>query len=248
MPNNPQEALQQKRAKLPARHELKYFIHPAEVEALRLQLNRGLKLDPHWRGGKPYAIRSLYFDDIDNSAYFDKVGGVMYRDKYRIRIYRHSDQEIFLERKRKLGDLIQKSSVQITRRLCEQLIAGDPRGLYRSNNPLLQDMFVQMRTKLLRPSVIVDYEREAYLHPVENVRITFDLKLRSGMHSTDLFNPDIPTISPLDANLEILEVKFDNYLPDHIRKLLAETKAQRSAVSKYVLCRRFEPLDGSSFD
>lgn len=247
MPNNPQEALQQKRARLPARHELKYFIHPAEVDALRIQLRSALKLDPHCRGGRPYAIRSLYFDDIENSAYFDKVGGVMHRDKYRIRIYRHSDAEIFLERKRKLGDLIQKSSVQITRRLCEQIISGDPRGMYRSGNPLLQDMFVQMRTKLLRPSVIVDYEREAYLHPVENVRITFDLKLRSGMHSIDLFNPDIPTISPLDSSLEILEVKYDNYLPDHIRKLLAETRAQRSAVSKYVLCRRFEPLDGSSF-
>ncbi len=240
--------LQSNRAKLPARHELKYFIHPAEVEALRLQLRKGLKLDSHCRGGRPYAIRSLYFDDIEDSAYFDKVGGVMHRDKYRIRIYRHSDQEIFLERKRKLGDLIQKSSVQITRRLCEQMIAGDPRGLYRSNNPLLQDMFVEMRTKLLRPSVIVDYEREAYLHPMENVRITFDLKLRSGLHSTDLFNPDIPVISPLDGNVEILEVKYDNFLPGHIGQLLAETKAERSAVSKYVLCRRFEPLGGGSYE
>lgn len=227
---------------------MKYFIHPAEVEALRIRLRRGLQLDSHCYGGRPYAIRSLYFDDIEDSAYFDKVGGVMHRDKYRIRIYRHSDQEIFLERKRKLGDLIQKSSVQITRRLCEQMIAGDPRGLYRSSNPLLQDMFVQMRTKLLRPSVIVDYEREAYLHPVENVRITFDLKLRSGLHSTDLFNPNIPVLSPLDGNVEILEVKYDNYLPDHIRRMLAEVKAERSAVSKYVLCRRFEPLGGGSYD
>ena len=235
--------MQAKREKLPARHELKYFIHPAEVEALRLQLRKGLKLDSHCYGGRPYAIRSLYFDDIDDSAYFDKVGGVMHRDKYRIRIYRHSDAEIFLERKRKLGDLIQKSSVQITRRLCDQLIDGDPRGLQKSGNPLLQDMFVQMRTKLLRPRVIVDYEREAYLHPVENVRITFDLKLRSGMHSTDLFNPDIPVISPLDANQEILEIKFDNYLPGHISSMLAEVRAERSAVSKYVLCRRFEPLN-----
>ncbi len=240
--------MQQKRAQLPARHELKYFIHPAEVEALRIQLRRGMELDSHCRGGRPYAIRSLYFDDIEDSAYFDKVGGVMHRDKYRIRIYRYSDAEIFLERKRKLGDLIQKSSVQITRRLCEQIISGDPRGLYRSNNPLLQDMFVQMRTKLLRPSVIVDYQREAYLHPAENVRITFDLRLRSGLHSTDLFNADIPVISPLDEKLEILEVKYDNYLPDHIQKLLAGTRAERSAVSKYVLCRRFEPLGGGGFD
>lgn len=236
--------MQQKRASLPARHELKYFIHPTEVDALRARLLPAMRLDPHCRGGKPYAIRSLYFDDVDNSAYFDKVGGVMHRDKYRIRIYGMSDGEIFLERKRKLGDLIQKSSVQITRRLCDQLIEGNPTGLHKAHNPILQDMYVQMRTKLLRPKVIVDYEREAYLHPAENVRITFDLNLRSGMHSIDLFNPDIATVCPHDRDVQILEVKYDNYMPAHIIGLLSGIRAERSAISKYVLCRRFEPLEG----
>lgn len=232
----------QKRNSLPLRHELKYFIHPAEIVALRERLRPVMQLDGHCRGGKAYTIRSLYFDDVDDSAYSDKLAGVMHRDKYRIRIYRYSDQEIFIERKRKVGDGIQKSSTQITRRLCDQLISGDPRGLYRAQNPLLQDLYVQMRTRLLRPAVIVDYEREAYLHPAENVRITFDLRLRSGLHSTDLFNPDIPTVCPHDESVEILEVKFDNYLPDYIRALLDGVRADRSAVSKYVLCRRFEPL------
>ena len=231
-----------KRTKLPARHELKYFINPAELEVLRARLRPVMHLDSHCVHGKPYVIRSLYLDDVDDSAYYDKVSGVMARDKYRIRIYRHSDKEIFLERKRKLGDLIQKSSVQITRRLCEQIMDGDPRGLQTSSSPLLQDVYVQMRTRLLRPAVIVDYEREAYLHPAENVRITFDLRLRSGLHSTELFNPDLPTVCPHDGNVEILEVKFDEYLPDHIRALLDGIQADRSAVSKYVLCRRYEPL------
>ena len=232
-----------KRTRLPARHELKYFINPAELEVLRARLRPVMQLDSHCVGGRPYLIRSLYLDDIDDSAYYDKVSGVMARDKYRIRIYRHSDQEIFLERKRKLGELIQKSSVQITRRLCEQIMDGDPRGLQNASNPLLQDVYVQMRTRLLRPVVIVDYEREAYLHPAENVRITFDLHLRSGLHSTQLFKSDLPTVCPHDGNVEILEVKFDEYLPDHIRALLDGIQADRSAVSKYVLCRRFEPLN-----
>ena len=232
-----------KRTKLPARHELKYFINPAELEALRARLQPVMDLDRHCRNGEPYVIRSLYLDDIDNSAYYDKVAGVMARDKYRIRIYRYSEQEIFLERKRKLGDLIQKSSVQITRRLCEQIISGDPRGLQSASSPLLQDVFVQMRTRLLRPAVIVDYVREAYTYPAENVRITFDMNLRSGLHSFDLFNAEIPTVCPLDQNTQILEVKFDNYLPDHVRGLIAGIQADRSAVSKYVLCRRFEPLE-----
>ena len=234
--------MQNKRTSLPARHELKYFINPAELEALRARLSPVLQLDSHCRNGEPYAIRSLYFDDICDSAYYDKAAGVMHRDKYRIRIYRNSDKEIFLERKRKMGDLIQKSSTQITRRLCEQLISGDPRGLQTSSNLLLQDMYVQMRTRLLRPAVIVDYVREAYLHPAENVRITFDLNLRSGLASQDLFNPKIATVCPLDENVQILEVKFDRYLPDHIARLLAGVEADRSAISKYVLCRRFEPL------
>lgn len=235
--------MQQKRNGLPARHELKYFINPAEVAALRARLRPVLKLDKHCVGGRPYVIRSLYFDDIADSAFVDKQAGVMDRDKYRIRIYRYSDKEIFLERKRKLGDLIQKSSVQITRRLCDQIISGDPTGLQRSNNALLQDVYVQMRTRLLRPRVIVDYEREAYLHPAEDTRITFDLKLRSGLYSPDLFNPSLPTVCPHDRNVEILEVKFNNYLPDYIAGLLHGIEAERSAVSKYVLCRRFEPLN-----
>lgn len=234
--------MQQKRNSLPARHELKYFINPADLEALRCRLYPVMKLDSHCRNGVPYAIRSLYFDDIDDTAYYDKVGGVMHRDKYRIRIYNYSDREIFLERKRKMGDLIQKSSAAITRRLCDQLIAGDPKGLYRAENPLLQDMYVQMRTKLLRPRVIVDYEREAYTHIAEDTRITFDLNLRSGLFSSDLFNPDLPTICPHDQNVQILEVKFNNYLPSHIAGLLAGIPAERSAISKYVMCRRFEPL------
>ena len=234
--------MQQKRNGLPARHELKYFINPAELEALRARLRGALAMDEHCLGGRPYVIRSLYFDDIDDSAFYDKQAGVMHRDKYRIRIYNFSDKTIFLERKRKMGDLIQKSSVQITRRLCDQLVDGNPAGLFKAQNPLLQDMYVQMRTKLLRPCVIVDYKREAYVHPAEDVRITFDLCLRSGLASRDLFNPHVPTVCPHDRNVEILEVKFNNYLPDYINALLTGVEAERSAVSKYILCRRFEPL------
>lgn len=234
--------MQQKRNGLPARHELKYFIDPAELAALRARLRPALNMDRHNVGGRPYVIRSLYFDTLDDSAFYEKQAGVEHRDKYRIRVYNFSDKAIFLERKRKIGDLIHKSSVQITRRLCEQLIAGDPTGLQRSNNALIQDTYVQMRTRLLRPRVIVDYEREAYLHPAEDTRITFDLNLHSGLHSVDLFNPRLPTVSPHDFNSEILEIKFNNYLPPYIAGLLNGIHADRSAISKYVLCRRFEPL------
>ena len=230
-----------KRQSMPARHELKYYVNAAEIAALRMRLFPVMELDSHCKNG-PYAIRSLYFDDAYDSAYYDKMDGVMHRDKYRIRIYNYSDDVIFLERKRKVGDLIQKSSVRITRRLAERLIAGDPRGLQTSQNELMQDMFVQMRTKLLRPKVIVDYMREAWTHPVEDVRITLDMQLKTGLRSVDLFNPDILTVSPHDRDVEILEVKYNRAMPAHIAGLLHGLNTDRSAISKYVICRKFEPL------
>ncbi len=230
------------RTQLPARHELKYFINPAELMVLRKRLGAVMDLDRHCRGGEPYLVRSLYFDDAFDSAYYDKIAGVQNRDKYRIRIYNLSDEAIFLERKRKLGDLIQKSSLRITRRLAEQIISGEPRGLQRAESPLLQEVYVAMRTALLRPVVIVDYAREAYTCPAETTRITFDMGLRTGISSHDIFNPDIATVSPHDRDLEILEVKFDRYFPSHLQALIADMAAERSAISKYVLCRRYQPL------
>ena len=225
----------------PARHELKYYINPAELSVIRARLGPVMRLDAHCANG-PYDIRSLYFDDIYDSAYWEKLAGVEHRDKYRIRIYNYSDAAVFLERKRKLGDFIQKSSVRITPRLAQRLIEGDSSGLMSAKSELLKEVFLLMRNRVLRPKVIVDYKREAYVHPVENVRITFDTCLRSGLSSVDLFDPNVPTVCPHDKNLEILEVKYDNYLPDFVKGLLVGLSADRSAISKYVLCRRFEPL------
>ena len=226
---------------IPARHEYKYYINYGEYAHLSRTLDYVLTRDKNGDPYNEYHIRSLYFDDEYNTAFADKLRGVQDRDKYRIRIYNFSDRLIRLERKSKYGDGIAKQSIAISRELCEQLMAADPTGLEKSEQPLLRDVYKQMRTKGLKPAVIVDYVREAYIHPAEHVRITFDKQLRTGLFSQDLFDRWVPTICPLDDNSMILEVKFDNYLPDYIRRLLWSCNAQRSAISKYTLCRRFEP-------
>lgn len=225
---------------IPLRHELKYLITPAELHVLRGILKPLMQLDPNGNENNEYHIRSLYFDTINDDALEEKIAGVGNRKKYRIRIYNFSDRVIKLECKSKYGDLISKQSVSIPRDLAEQLIAGDPEGLQRMRHPLFHDVFREMRTRLLRPVVIVDYVREAYIHPAEEVRITFDKQLRTGLYSTDLFNPSIPTYPVFDDPLEVLEVKFDEFLPSYLQGILSGITAQRSAVSKYTHCRRYE--------
>ena len=93
--------------------------------------------------------------------------------------------------------------------------------------------------RLLRPVVRVDYYREAFTFPVSHTRVTFDKRLSTGPFPAGLFDLS-PGIMALDDEREILEVKYDQILPDVVRLLLAGVPAERSAISKYVLCRRFD--------
>jgi len=231
---------------VPLRHELKFFISDVQYHVLSTMLKNVLHPDPNGDENNQYHIRSLYFDTAFDDALNDKISGVANRNKYRIRIYNFSDQMIRLECKSKFRDLISKRSVRITRDLAEQLISADPTGLESTASGLVSDVYREMRTNLLHPVVIVDYLREAYLHPVEDVRITFDRQLRSGLNSVDMFNPNLPTVPPFDKDEIILEVKYNRELPVYISHILSyalRDGAVQSAISKYVHCRRFEFKD-----
>ena len=230
---------------IPLRHEQKYFVSPGEYQILRRALDRVLQRDPNGDENNEYHIRSLYFDTMYNDAVIDKLDGVKERDKFRIRIYNFSDRLIRLECKTKVNQLISKRSLAIPKLLAEQLIAGDPAGLERTRSGLLRDMYREMVLDRLRPVVLVDYVREAYIHPAEEVRLTFDKHLHTGLGSIDLFNPAVPTVPVFDNDDIIMEIKFNRVMPPYIRDLLCTHvwTARVSAISKYVWCRRFEGFE-----
>lgn len=81
------------------RHELKFMINRHQYYILRQRLQGLARHDEHAGQSGEYHIRSLYFDDIDNSALHDKLGGIRERRKYRIRIYNRRDDLIHFEKK-----------------------------------------------------------------------------------------------------------------------------------------------------
>lgn len=224
------------------RHEQKYYISKAQYQVLRHMLKGLLQPDKNTDENNEYHIRSLYFDTYNDSALQEKIDGSSDRNKYRIRIYNFSDRIIRMECKSKYNVYISKRSVPISRDLAEQLITGDPSGLEHTSSGLLRDVFREMRLNLLRPVVLVDYLREAYIHPAEEIRITFDKQIRTGLYSTALFDPTVPTIPVLDNDETVLEVKFNNTLPPYLSNILslAAGWSTRSAISKYCLCRQYE--------
>ena len=224
------------------RHELKYIVSEGEHKLLATRIKACLKQDYYASlNGGEYLIRSLYFDDPFDSALWEKASGVGSRDKFRIRIYNYSDSAIKLERKHKEGQYIKKDSVSISREDCDEIVRGRFECLKRNENPFAMQFYGMFVSNHLRPKVLVDYVREPYVFPAEDVRITFDKNVRTAMRCTDLFNPNVVTYPVWDLrNCMILEVKFNESLPLYVQELLTLGASERTAASKYVFCRQYE--------
>ena len=221
------------------RHEYKFLISYSEYLRLKSKFVQFMNKDPYADSNSQYHVRSLYFDDLHNNGYYEKLSGVGIRKKYRIRIYNYSNSVIKLERKGKEGQYTQKESELISQDLCNDLIAGKTDSLLIYDSALLSDVYIQMKTLLLKPCVLVDYLRETYIHPIENVRITFDMNLRSGLYAYDLWNANAPSVSVMDPKFMIMEVKFNRFLSPAFSKMLKELNSERMSISKYILCRKF---------
>ena len=197
------------------RHEIKHEINVMDMLILRQRLSAVMKRDPHVVGGN-YEIRSLYFDNADDKALREKIDGVSLREEYRIRLYNRDSSVTHLERKFKYGGLGYKDSADLTEEQARRIVNGDVEWIASSGNEVLIGFYFRLRSEGLKPRVIVDYTREPFIYGPGNVRVTMDYNIRTGLRCVDFLNPDCVTVPAKEAPI-ILEVKWDNYLPEIIR-------------------------------
>lgn len=217
------------------RHEWKHPISYADMLILRQRLRAVMQPDQNAVDGR-YFIRSLYFDTPSDTALREKLDGVSRREKFRIRCYNHDFSLIHLEKKSKLAGLGCKQSADLTVQQTQSILNGDLDWMRSSGQALVRELYSKMQTAQLRPKTIVDYTREPYVYAPGNVRVTVDYDIRTGLGCTDFLNPDCPTVPAGDSPI-ILEVKWDEFLPDIIRSAIQLEGKRASAFSKYAQCR-----------
>ena len=221
------------------RHEFKYLISEGQKELLRLRLKGLMQPDPYAGKSGSYNIRSIYFDDYYNSCYYDNLSGADPRTKYRIRIYDHSADRIALECKRREHGMTRKTSEVISRSEYEQLMRGELCADLTVLPPLMRDLQLQIRTRRLHPVVIVDYDRLPFVCRAGNVRITLDTGISSSREFDRFFEEYLPKRPILQRGVHLLEVKYDEFLPDPIYRALQLDSLTQTAFSKYALCRQY---------
>lgn len=222
------------------RHELKYGIAYAEYLVLRQKLKHVMRPDCHTDCEGRYQITSLYFDNSDDKALREKMDGVNRREKFRLRYYNAATSNVMLEKKQKVNGLCLKTSAPLSAQACKRLLEGSPDWPDEDAQPLHLELCFQMNSQLLRPRTIVTYLREPYVHDVGNVRVTFDMDIRTGLACTSFLDPNVITVPTDTSGHMIMEVKYDAFLPGHIMDMLQLGNARAGAHSKYAVCRQYE--------
>lgn len=217
------------------RHEWKYEISVSDAYIIRSRLNTVAYTDKNSVNGR-YEIRSLYFDDYNDTALREKINGVNRREKFRIRYYNGNTSFIRLEKKSKINGLCNKVSEQITEKEVNALLNNDTDWMKISQRPLVYELYIKMKSSSLHPKTIVEYTREPFIFPAGNVRVTLDYNIRTGTDCKSFLSSECITIPAGDSPV-ILEVKWDEFLPDIIKDAVSLRNRRSAAFSKYAQCR-----------
>ena len=220
------------------RHEIKHFINYSDYLQITNRLKHIASIDTSSTPNGRYKIRSLYFDNFYDKVLMEKINGFNMREKFRIRFYNNDTSFIRLEKKSKNNGLCLKESTILTKEQCKDITNNNLHWIKDSKDNLLLEFYSKCKYQLLKPKTIVDYIREAFVYEPGNVRITFDMDVRTGVYSNNIFDPSLP-VAPTNTNLIILEVKYDEFLPEIINNVIQTNNREATTISKYASSRLY---------
>ena len=218
------------------RQEKKYLISLDRYYYLSRQFSRVLIEDTH-SSGDGYLVRSLYFDDIDDTDYEEKVSGVEVRKKIRLRNYGLNSKSAKLELKQKQGQWQKKRSLTLDKGKALRLINCDYTALLECKSDFADECFGIMNMRCYRPKAIVSYTRKVFVAKENETRITFDHNIKGTESFFDIFSNNLSEIPVVDPYMVVLEVKYNNFLLSYIKDIIQTCNESERAVSKYCLGR-----------
>ena len=223
------------------RVEDKFFCSERDLFLLQARLQTVLRTDENQKSTYGYTVTSVYFDDLFDTHLRDTVDGHRLREKYRIRIYNGSYDVIKLEVKYKRDNRVFKMARSITQEQMLNLMKGEcihAEQVYSEDPITLFNLAVANRG--LRPKIIVEYDRNAYVYGPGNVRITLDRNIRAS-DQLDAFARGERLTYKYDRDLgQVLEVKYDEFLPGFIAGILEMGNMNQTSYSKYRICREIK--------
>lgn len=220
-----------------SRREVKFLISLLQFKKLEPRLIRTMQPDASGGAGGAYRVRSLYFDTLQDDDYFDVLMGLEARKKIRLRLYPPNERPVKLEYKAKRGVDQQKISITVSHAQALQMIGGEYAFLMDLPDPVAPQIYEEMAARAYRPKILIEYQRQAYTAPGNDIRITFDTNIRASLNVSELFSSSANYTSLIAEDCGVLEVKYGGFLYTYLQNILHGLDSLPNAVSKYVLAR-----------
>jgi len=231
------------------RYEIKYAITEPEAAWITRYIEPYCRPDPRIpAGASSYTVTSLYLDSAGLDFYWQKKTLQERRLKVRGRMYGPEPGGIvFVEVKRRVGDLILKSRVPVHPDDWVRLLRAD-RSLLRpprsaSEALRIEDFRNLVLCRDLRPVLAIRYERTPFIGRMESYsRLTFDRAIgwqRAGGPSFPAGEcgyraMDFGVVLGCRGSPVLLEVKFSGRLPLWVEQMIRRLGLERQSFSKYV--------------
>ncbi|MEM6885607.1 MAG: polyphosphate polymerase domain-containing protein [Verrucomicrobiota bacterium] len=240
------------------RHEAKYVVPSHLMPEIRAQIAPYVNRDKNGVGEFPkYIVRTIQLDSRDLTLHYQKEVEALNRFKLRIRTYgTECKAPVFIEIKRKLGGMINKSRTVIPMEHYHPEIITHPghhipfRNAKEHMNYL--DFLRLVQEIGARPVTVIQYERESYMGKLEDyARVTFDTNVCYQMISDyrfDNLNPrrwrriDTQTGLCSDYAGFILELKSKRDVPHWLMDVIRKFDLVRCGFCKYSAALRLESL------
>ncbi|MEM9828308.1 MAG: polyphosphate polymerase domain-containing protein [Planctomycetota bacterium] len=235
------------------RSELKFTVTESQAERIRDFLSSHLVPDENngrFRAG--YRVCSVYLDSQDGKLYRQTSVGQKNRFKLRARIYDDNpNAPAFLEIKRREGAIIRKSRASVSRSLAVEILSGrDPAVRLADELGTVAERYWRELREFIRSrdtiaaagSVVVDYDREAYVSRSSalagnDYRATFDRSLSAQPYRIDqaLCFPTSAFDTPFYETV-VFELKFTNRFPLWMQDLVRSFNLIPTSFPKYLHC------------
>ncbi len=228
-----------------SRYEIKYYVPVEMADHIKNLIGPFVKLDPYAEKveNNRYLVRSLYYDTPDLDFYYEKVDGLKVRKKLRVRTYNdfHPDNIGFLEIKRRYNNCVVKERTKIPITNIDELMKTpveyvnrfkSSNGKYRS----LHRFVYNMTTLNLEPTLLILYDRDAFMDQIDDrARLTIDynVRMKYAPSHNEIYTNE--TLAPVTETQCILELKFDEFMPKWMRRLVQKVKIRPESISKYCL-------------
>lgn len=217
------------------RHEQKYICSSYQIEHLLKILPTILPFDKHQKDSS-YHVKSLYFDTPNNRFLSESLNGIPKRLKYRLRQYDNNNEKFKFECKSSFFHLKQKRFVWVKKEELDIFLNNEITNDL-PDDVLINEFYCLKKTESLKPKLIIDYDRTAFVHEALNVRITLDKNITQSNETDLFFDETYLRKNILEDKAGILEVKFDDVLPTYITHILGLEDLKQTSFSKYVMGR-----------